>query len=124
MQHYNCFMALWNLSGTTWVSRYQKGKTRKVKPLTRFTAARDSEWQWHQLGHMQICTSPRQVTMPASHHSVFCRPDALPAANSIKALKAIITECNPDNICTAIIKTVSHLYLPYLKQKPSEAQMI
>jgi len=37
---------------TTWVSRYQKGKTN----LT-FTEARDSEWQWHQLGHMQVCTS-------------------------------------------------------------------
>jgi len=23
-----------------------------------FTGARDNEWQWHQLGHMQICTSP------------------------------------------------------------------
>jgi len=23
-----------------------------------FTEARDSEWQWHQLGHMQICTLP------------------------------------------------------------------
>jgi len=22
-----------------------------------FTEARDSEWQWHQLGHMQACTS-------------------------------------------------------------------
>ena len=22
-----------------------------------FTEARDSEWQWHQLGHMQVCTS-------------------------------------------------------------------
>jgi len=21
--------------------------------------ARDSEWQWNQLGHMQICTSPQ-----------------------------------------------------------------
>ena len=21
-----------------------------------FTGARDSEWQWHQLGHMQVCT--------------------------------------------------------------------
>ena len=39
-------------SGTTWVSRYQKGKTN-----LDFTEARDSEWQWHQLGHMQICTS-------------------------------------------------------------------
>jgi len=22
-----------------------------------FTEARDSEWQWYQLGHMQVCTS-------------------------------------------------------------------
>ena len=34
------------------VSRYQKGKTN-----LEFTEARDSEWQWHQLGHMQDCTS-------------------------------------------------------------------
>jgi len=38
-------------SGTTQVSRYQKGKTN-----LDFTEARDSEWQWHQLGHMQVCT--------------------------------------------------------------------
>jgi len=23
------------------------------------TEARDSEWQWHKLGYMQICTSPQ-----------------------------------------------------------------
>jgi len=34
-------------SGTTQVSWYQKGKTN-----LDFTEARDSEWQWHQLGHM------------------------------------------------------------------------
>ena len=33
-------------SGTTRVGRYQKGKTN-----LDFTEARDSEWQWHQLGH-------------------------------------------------------------------------
>jgi len=22
-----------------------------------YTEARDSKWQWHQLGHMQACTS-------------------------------------------------------------------
>jgi len=37
-------------SGTTRVSRYQKGKT-----YLDFTEARDSEWQWHPLGHMQVC---------------------------------------------------------------------
>ena len=52
----NCFTASWTVSGTTWVSRYQKGKTRKVKPIWIYTA-KDSEWQWHQLGHMQICKS-------------------------------------------------------------------
>jgi len=39
-------------SGTTQVSRYQKGKTN-----LDFTEAKDSEWQWHQLGHMQVSTS-------------------------------------------------------------------
>ena len=34
------------------MSRYQKGKTNLDS-----TDARDSEWQWHQLGHMQVCTS-------------------------------------------------------------------
>jgi len=36
------------------VSQYQKGKTN-----LDFTEARDSEWQWHQLGHMQVCTLPQ-----------------------------------------------------------------
>ena len=39
-------------SGTNQVSRYHKGKTN-----LHFTEARDSEWQWHQLGHMQVSTS-------------------------------------------------------------------
>jgi len=38
-------------SCTTQVSQYQKGKTS-----LDFTEARDSEWQWHQLG-MRICIS-------------------------------------------------------------------
>jgi len=40
------------LSRTTQVSRYQKGKTN-----LDFIEARDSEWQWHQLGRMQVCNS-------------------------------------------------------------------
>ena len=40
-------------SRATRVSRYQKGETN----LVDFTEARDSEWQWHQPGHMQVCTS-------------------------------------------------------------------
>jgi len=34
------------------VSWYPKGETN-----LDFTEARDSEWQWHQLGRMQVCTS-------------------------------------------------------------------
>jgi len=34
------------------VSQYQKGKTN-----VHFTEATDSEWQWHQLGSVQVCTS-------------------------------------------------------------------
>ena len=40
------------LSGSTQVSQYQKGKTD-----LDFTGARDNEWQWHQLGDMQVCIS-------------------------------------------------------------------
>ena len=54
------------LSRTTRVSRYQKGKTN-----LDFTEARDSEWQWHQLGHMQICTLLLTDSHATPHHSVF-----------------------------------------------------
>ena len=37
-------------SGTTRVSRYQKGKTS-----LDFTEARDSEWQWHQMAAAAHC---------------------------------------------------------------------
>jgi len=34
------------------MSQYHKGKTE-----LDFTEARDREWQWHQLGHMQVSNS-------------------------------------------------------------------
>jgi len=40
-----------------------KGKTRKLNQ-SGFTGARDSEWQWHQLGHANL--NP-DTTMSASH---------------------------------------------------------
>jgi len=33
------------------------GTTHKGKTNLDYIEARDSEWQWHQLGHMQVCTS-------------------------------------------------------------------
>jgi len=71
------------------VSQYQKGKTN-----LDFTEARGSEWQWHQLGHMQVCTSPQTDNHASTPPlSFFYRPDALPAppTNSVKALKALLT---------------------------------
>ena len=63
------------LSGTTRVSRYQKGKTN-----LDFTEARDSEWQWHQLGCVQVCTSLQTDNHASTPPLSFYRPDALPAA--------------------------------------------
>jgi len=72
-------------SRTTWVSRHQKGKTN-----LDFTGARDSDWQWHQLGHMQVCTSLQTDNHASTPPLCFlqagcpsCRP-----TNSVKALKA------------------------------------
>jgi len=67
------------------VSRYQKGKAN-----LDFTEARDSVWQWHQLGHMQVCTSLQAdnhaSTTPLSFLQAGC-PSCRPT-NSVKALKA------------------------------------
>jgi len=69
------------------VSRYQKSKTN-----LDFTEERDSEWQWHQLGHMQVCTSLQRdnhaSTPPLSFLQAGC-PSCRPT-NSIKALKGAL----------------------------------
>jgi len=69
------------------VSRYQKGKTN-----LDFTEARDSEWQWHQLGHMQVCislqTDNHNNTQPLSFLQAGC-PSCRPT-NSVKVLLDII----------------------------------
>jgi len=41
------------------VSRYQKGKTN-----LDFTEARDSEWQWHQLGYVQV-----RISLQTDNHA-------------------------------------------------------
>jgi len=67
------------------VSRYQKCKTNPD-----FTEARDSEWQWLQLGHMQVCTALQTdnhaSTPPLGFLQAGC-PSCHPT-NSVKALKA------------------------------------
>ena len=66
-------------SGSTQVSRYQKGKTN-----LDFTEARAREWQWHQLGHMQVC-----ILLQTDNHTSTPPPTSCRPTNSVKALKAV-----------------------------------
>jgi len=86
------------------VSRYQKGKTS-----LDFTEARDSEWQWHQLGHMQVCTSLQTDNHASTRLLSFlqagcpsCRP-----TNSVKALKAKRSRSNKKMLITTLGMKVS-----------------
>jgi len=68
------------------VSQYQNGKTNPD-----FTeASEDSEWQGHQLGHMQVCTllqtDNHASTPPLSFLQARCSPCR--QTNSVEALKA------------------------------------
>jgi len=89
------------LSGITRVGRYQKGKTK-----LDFTEARDSEWQWHPLGHMQVCTSLQadnhasRPTPPLSFLQAGC-PSCRPT-NSVKVLKACLREGMGEIICLKV----------------------
>jgi len=90
------------------VSRCQTGKTN-----LDFTEARDSEWQWHQLGHMQVCTllqtdnhtsTPQLSFLQAGCPS--CRP-----TNSVKAPKATFKKM-PDETdmasqCVTVVYSLS-----------------
>jgi len=73
------------LSGTIQVSRYQKCKTN-----LDFTEAKDSEWQWHQLGQMQVFTllqTDNHASIPPLSFLQAGCPSCHPS-NSVKALKA------------------------------------
>jgi len=83
------------------VSRYQKGKTN-----LDFTETTDSDWQWHQLGRMQVCTllqtENHASTPPLSFLHTGC-PSCHPT-NSIKALKA----SKHTNFLARVKKNFSH----------------
>ena len=63
------------LSGTTRVSRYQKGKPIWI--LLKQETVSGSGISW---ANSKSAPRSRQITTPAPHRSVFYRPDALPAA--------------------------------------------
>jgi len=65
------------------VSWFQKGKTN-----LDFTEARDSEWQWHQLGNMQVCT-----LLQTDNHA---------STPLLSFLQAGCQSCHPTNIVRAL----------------------
>jgi len=77
------------------VNRYQKSKTN-----LDFTEAGDSEWQWHQLGHIQVCISLQtgnNASTPPLSFLQAGRPSCH-LTNSVKALMARLLKA-------AVIKT-------------------
>jgi len=60
---------------TTRVSRYQKGRTNLDSLEQEIVSGSGISW-----ATCKSAPRPRQITTPASYHSVFYRTDALPAA--------------------------------------------
>ena len=65
-------------SATARLSRYKKGETS-----LDFTEARDSEWQWHQMYHMQVCNS-----LQTDNHT---------STPPLSSLQATCPSCRPTN---------------------------
>jgi len=62
-----------------------KGKTN-----LDFTEARESEWQWHQLGHMQACTSLQTDNHASTPQFSFLQAGCPSCRTySVKALEAL-----------------------------------
>ena len=66
------------------MTRSQKGKTN-----LDFTEVRDSEWQWHQLGHMQVCTLLQTDNHTNTSSLNFYKPDAFPDAQPTDCVRAL-----------------------------------
>jgi len=78
MEHYYYYyyICLTVFFRTAWVSWHLKGKPFWILMRQEMMGGSDISWT--------ICKSftprSREITTPVSHHSVFGRPDALPAA--------------------------------------------
>ena len=70
-----------------------------------FTEARDSEWQWHQLGHMQVCTS-----LQTDNHA---------STSPLSFLQAGRPSCHPTNSQSTVGKYSFHKPFP-VSLPPSE----
>ena len=89
------------LSGTTRVSRYQKGTIN-----LDFTVARDSGWQCHQLGHMQVCTSlqtDNHASTPPLSFYKHCRHIKLKLDWQKSKAKLTATFTAPATFCALVV---------------------
>jgi len=76
-----------------------------------FTAARDSEWQWHLLGYMQICTSSQTDNHTSIPPLFFtCHMPLESPTNSIKALKAVDWLCITNTNVNEQIQKLTHTH--------------
>jgi len=96
MHRHNYFTALLDFIQDYTGELATECKTRKVNRYG-FTGARDSEWQWHQLGHMQICT----LTQTHDHASI----------PPLSFLQAGCPSCHPTNIVKALVINIFSLFL-------------
>jgi len=51
----------------TFVRDYPGQPVPERQNRSGFTEARDSKWEWHQLDHTQVCTSPQTDRKPHQH---------------------------------------------------------
>jgi len=91
-----CHVTKWKAHTQTRLTAFFAGlpgsaDTRKVKPSWILLKQGKGEWQWHQLGYMQVCTS-LQTDNQASTPPLRC-PSCHPT-NSVKALKMDVLQCN------------------------------
>jgi len=63
----------------SWYQDYQEGKSRKVKLIWILLEQEIVSGSGICWAIYKSAPQPRQIATPTSHHSVFYRPDALPA---------------------------------------------
>jgi len=96
------------LTGRPFVWHYPGEPVPEGKTNLDLNEARDSEWQWHQLGHMQVCTSlqtDNHASTPLLSLLQAGCPSCRPTNSVIKALKAetepvSLTKCPYDHWLT------------------------
>ena len=95
------------MSGTTWVSRYQKGKTRKVKAnldLLEQDIVSGSGISW------AICKSAPQCRQPHQHPTTTQHPTTLSTAHTASQCSAVTRNQSSRMTCSPTPATAAATY--------------